>query len=134
LWIDEELLMARIALILLFCFIACRSNPEHDQRIAAAKLLTKRYEQSRFAGWKLRARAAGADCDVLLVQTRNVLDDSLVEAMHYGGTDYQMVDGGVHQFHKDRAFRAVAYQDAAERVWTYGRITPAEGDSLEPCH
>ena len=125
--------MTRIALVVLFCFIACHSNPEHDKRIAAAKQLTKRYEHSRFSAWKLRARAAGADCDVLFVQTANVLDDSLVEAMHYGGNDYQMVEGGVRQFSHDRKFRGVAYQDASERIWTYGAVTPTEGESLEPC-
>lgn len=125
--------MTRIALVLLFCLIACHSNPQHDKRIAAAKQLTKRYEHSRFSAWKLRARAAGTDCDVLFVQTANVLDDSLVEAMHYGGTDFQMVDGGVHQFYRERAFRAVAYRDVAERVWTYGGLTTIEGESLEPC-
>lgn len=125
--------MSRIILAILICCIACRSNPEHDKRIAAAKLLTMRYEQSRFSAWKLRARAAGADCRVLLVQTGNVLDDSLVEAMHYGGTDYRMVDGGVHQFYRERTFRAVAYRDAAERVWTFGGLSPMEGESLQPC-
>ena len=125
--------MTRIALVLLFSFLACHANPEHDKRVAAAKQLTKRYELSRFSGWKLRARAAGTDCDVLLVQTATVLDDSLVEAVHFGGSDFPMVEGGVHQYYRDRAFRAVVYQDAAERVWTYGALTTIDGESLEPC-
>jgi hypothetical protein len=125
--------MTRIMSILLCFVIACTSNPEHEQRIDAANRLTKMYAHSRFSAWELRARAAGTNCDVLFVQTANVLDDSLVEAMHYGGTDYQMVEGGIEKFHRERAFRAVAYQDAAERVWTYGPLTVIEGESLQPC-
>lgn len=119
--------------LLLFALTSCRTNPEHEKRIAAADLLTTRYEHSRFSAWKLQATVAGNNCDVLFVRTANVLDDSLVEHLHYGGTDYGIVPGGVHQFYRERHFRAVAYEDATRRVWTYGALTELEGESLPPC-
>jgi hypothetical protein len=70
---------------------------------------------------------------VLFIRTANVLDDTMVEQMHYGSADYAMIPGGVHQFYRERAFRGVAYQDVAERVWTYGAVTGVEGESLQPC-
>ncbi|MFL6246472.1 MAG: hypothetical protein ACJ74H_10645 [Thermoanaerobaculia bacterium] len=123
----------RFLLLLFFFAVACESNPEHDRHIAAANVLTRQYTQSRFSSWKVQAQAAGADCDVLFVRTSNVLDDSTVEAIHYGATAYDVIPGGVQRFYRDHAFRGVAYQDVSERVWTYGMLTLAEGELLERC-
>lgn len=125
--------MMNRALVLLFFFVACESNPDHDRHSAAADVLTRHYAQSRFSSWKIHAQAAGADCDVLFVRTSNVLDDSTVEAIHYGATAYDVIPGGVQRFYRDHTFRGVAYQDVSERVWTYGTLTQAEGELLERC-
>lgn len=131
----------RAALLFLLFAIGCESNPtgvsaalsERGSRIAAADLFTRRYTHSRFSGWNIRAGAAGADCDVLFVQSSIVLDDSMVEAIHYGAGSYGVVNGGVQQFYRDWWFRGVAYKDASERVWTYGDLAAGEGEGLAPC-
>ena len=104
-----------------------------DERIAAASQLTKRCAASRLAKWNIRGIAAGADCSVLLVETSMVLDDSLVEAIHYGTGPYAVVEGGVRQFTRVRAFRGVAYRDRIGRVRTYGDLTHTEAEELRPC-
>jgi hypothetical protein len=110
----------------------CQRSPR-DERIAAAASLTERCAASRLAKWNIRGRAAGAGCNVLLVDTSMVLDDALVEAIHYGSGAYAVVDGGVRRFTRERAFRGVAYRDRTGRVWTYGELTRAEGEALQPC-
>ena len=127
-----------IGVLTLFCLtIGCKGDrsaaPGRHAQIAAADALTKRYASSRLASWQLRASAAGRDCAVLFVQTPIVLEDSMVEAMHYGGGAYGVYAGGVRQFVRDRAFRGVAYKDASGRIWTYG-VAPHEAEELVPCH
>jgi hypothetical protein len=58
----------------------------------------------------------------------------MVEAMHYGAGAYDIYDGGVQQFLRERAFRGVAYKDGSGRVWTYGAVTQNEAEALVPCH
>jgi hypothetical protein len=115
--------MKRILLIAMLAAIACGApaNPH----AAAARLFTQRYAQSRFRAWHVRATAAGRDCDVLLVETSIVLEDSMIEAMHY--------DGGVQRFCREGSFRGVAYKDSSGRLWTYGGVTAAEAETLQPC-
>jgi hypothetical protein len=110
-----------------------QAESPREKRIAAASLLTRRCAASRLAKWNIRGIAAGADCSVLLVDTSMVLDDSLVEAIHYGTGPYAVVDGGVRQFSRLRAFRAVAYRDRIGRVRTYGDLTQTEAEELQPC-
>jgi hypothetical protein len=109
------------------------SPPKQQARIIAADLFTERYAHSPFAGWKIHAHASGHDCDVLLIDTSVIMEDSMVEAMHYGAGVYGMVDGGVQRFSRDRSFRGVAYRDSSGRVWTYGGITTTEPGILKPC-
>lgn len=104
-----------------------------EQHVAAASLLAGRCASSRLAKWNIRGTAAGDDCDVLLVDTSMVLDDSLAESIHYGSGAYAVVDGGVRRFTRERAFRAVAYRDRTGRVWTYGDLTRREAEELQPC-
>jgi hypothetical protein len=115
---------------------ACGSDappaPAHHARVIAAQFFTQRFAHSRFADWKIRANAAGRDCDVLLVQTPVVMEDAMVEALHYGAGAYGVVDGGVQRFARDRAFRGVAYKDSSGRFWTYGDVT-ARAETLKPC-
>ena len=104
-----------------------------EHRVAAAALFTRRCEASRLARWNIRGVAAGADCDVLIVDTSMVLDDSLAEAIHYGTGRYAVVDGGVRRFSDQRSFRGVAYRDRTGRIRTFGELTHAEAEDLQPC-
>jgi hypothetical protein len=121
-----------VAVLAIACAPRQQESPR-DERIAAASLLTRRCAASRLAKWNIRGVAAGADCSVLLVDTSMVLDDSLVEAIHYGTGPYAVVDGGVRQFTRLRAFRGVAYRDRIGRVRTYGDLTKTEAEELRPC-
>jgi hypothetical protein len=107
--------------------------PKRDLHVRAASEFTERYARSRFAGWKVRGSAAGSDCGVLLVETSMMMEESMVEALHYGAGVYGVVDGGVQQFYRERSFRGVAYKDVSGRVWTYGEVTPGEAGTLKRC-
>lgn len=121
-----------VAVFVVACAPPQQPSPR-DERIAAASLLTRRCAASRLAKWNIHGVAAGADCSILLVDTSMVLDDSLVEAIHYGTGPYAVVDGGVRQFTRLRAFRGVAYRDRVGRVRTYGDLTQTEAEELRPC-
>jgi len=101
--------------------------------VEAARRLTQRYTESPMAAWKVKADAAGTNCDVLFIQIATVLDTSMVDAIHYGVAAYDFVPGGVKQFGRTNAFRGVAYKDASGYVWTYGKIKAADARSLQPC-
>jgi hypothetical protein len=102
-------------------------------RVAAAKLLNTRYGLSRLAAWNVRVHAAGTDCRVLLVQTGVVLDDSMVEAMHYGIGSYVVYEGGVQRYYMERDFRGVVYRDASGRNSAFGSVPDSEVEALELC-
>jgi hypothetical protein len=127
----------RVLMLFVLIAAACGSDappaPAHNARVAAAQLFTQRFAHSRFADWKIRANAAGNDCDVLLVQTPVVMEDAMVEALHYGAGAYGVVEGGVQRFARDRSFRGVAYKDSSGRFWTYGDVTAARAETLKPC-
>ncbi len=106
--------------------------PDTAHHIAAAHDFNDRFAHSRLAAWKVRAVAAGSDCDVLSVDVSIILDESMVEAMHYGAGAYEVYGGGVDRFVRDRSFRGVTYRDASGRQWAYG-LTPNEAESLQPC-
>jgi hypothetical protein len=113
---------------------APRQQPSpREDRVVAASQLTGRCAASRLAKWNIRGAAAGTDCSVLLVDTSMVLEDSLVEAIHYGTGAYAVVDGGVRRFTRDRAFRGVVYRDRTGHLWTYGDLTRPEAEELRPC-
>lgn len=131
---------AAVALALLFTIAAamCRPAPAsrasaNDIRIAAANHFTELYSQSRLSRWDVRASAAGADCTALFITTSIILEDSMIEAMHYGAGPYDIYEGGVSHFYRDRAFRGVAYRDASGRIWTYGAVSPIEAEAFVPC-
>jgi hypothetical protein len=102
-------------------------------RATAARLFTERYAHSRVTDWQLRARPAGADCAVLLIETPVILQESMIEAVHYGAGDYDIYPGGVQHFYEERSFRGVTYKDSTDRRWPYGAVTQAEADTLVPC-
>jgi hypothetical protein len=125
-------IMRKLAFCLTLTVCAPHPSPR-DAQIAAASTLTVRYAASAMAKWSLRGSAAGADCNVLLVETPVVLDDALVEAIHYGTGAYAVIDGGVRRFTRERAFRAVVYRDRTGRVWTYGDLAQSEAEGLQRC-
>lgn len=122
-----------LSLVLL---LACWSNPKpspDDLRVDAARFVTRQYAHSRLVRWNVRASAAARDCDVLFVETSVIMEDSMIEALHYGGGRYDVIDGGVDRFYRARSFRGVAYRDATERLWTYGGVTAEEARTLRRC-
>jgi hypothetical protein len=125
----------RRLMILALLAAMCESHrpPNHETHIVAANAFTQRYAHSRFARWNVRASARGRDCDVLLVETDMLMEDSMVEAMHYGAGAYGVIDGGVQRFYRDRTFRAVAYKDSSGRIWSYGDVTASEAVTLKRC-
>ncbi|HEY0372210.1 MAG TPA: hypothetical protein VGD79_09430 [Thermoanaerobaculia bacterium] len=126
-------LLLSLAIGVCACKPALHADRPHDPRIAAASFFTERYAHSRFAKWDIRATAAGDDCGLLLVHTTQVMDDTLVEALHYGAGNYAIVDGGVQTFMRKRGFRGVVYVDVLERSWTFGVVSEAEAPRLKPC-
>lgn len=119
-----------------FCLLlasACQSNQASDVHVAAAQSFTRLYSKSRLSGWNVQARAASPDCSVLLVETSIVMEASIIEAMHYGAGAYDVYDGGVQRFYRDRGFRGVAYKDTSGAIWTYGEVTAHEAETLAPC-
>ena len=110
-----------------------RPTSSTSERITDAGAFTHRYARSRLARWNVRAHAAGADCGVLFVETAIVMEDSMVEALHYGGGSYDVYQGGVQQFWHDRAFRGVAYKDSTGHLWTFGNVSDAETSALAVC-
>ncbi|HEX7191164.1 MAG TPA: hypothetical protein VF381_06275 [Thermoanaerobaculia bacterium] len=101
--------------------------------ILAARTFTSDCAASRLASWNVRASAAGTDCGILLIETPMILEDAIVEAMHYGTGAYDLYRGGVNQFNRARAFRGVAYKDGSGQLWYYGNLSRTEAESLQPC-
>jgi hypothetical protein len=125
----------RYLMILALLAATCESRPRlPNNHVASANVFTNRYAHSRFVHWNVRASARGRDCDVLLVETDMVMEDSMVEAMHYGAGAYGVVDGGVQRFYRDRSFRGVAYKDSSGRIWAYGDVTAHDAATLPRCH
>ncbi|HEV7238571.1 MAG TPA: hypothetical protein VGQ36_04960 [Thermoanaerobaculia bacterium] len=122
-----KILMWFLPIVLLGC------ETRNDGRITAASSFTERFARSRFADWHIRAKAAGEDCAVLLVETAMIMDESMIEAMHYGAGAYDVYTGGVQQFSRERAFRAVVYRDPSLRTWTYGAVNVTEAETLRAC-
>ena len=120
----------RIAVLLLI-LCACRAVP--DGHAAAARALTRRYAQSDFAKWNIHATASGRDCRVLLIETAIVLDESMVEAMHYGTGPYAIDGRGLDSLSRERGFRGVVYKDPTKRVFSYGDLRDEDPYALPPC-
>src|ERR1051325_2643229 len=115
---------------------SCESNRPTSAataRVTDASAFTHRYAESRLPRWNVRAAAAGDGCRVLFVETAIVMEDSMVEALHYGGGSYDVYRGGVQQFWHDRAFRGVAYKDGTGHLWTFGNVGNAEAAALVAC-
>jgi hypothetical protein len=126
-----------IVLIALSCqpgSIIRPQSPQKEMRVTAANNLTGVYARSRMSAWKVRAQARGTDCAILFVETPIILEESMVDALHYGAGKYDIYNGGVQQFCRDRSFRGVAYKDGSGRVWAYGALSQHEAETAAPCH
>ena len=123
--------MKIVTSLLFLSVLACNSSDAH---VSAASMLTQRYSHSKFEKWNVRARAAGRDCRVLLVETSIILDDSMVEAMHYGAGNYAVEGRGMQHFSRESAFHGVVYRDQTNHVWTYGDLGPEEAESIAACN
>jgi len=128
----------RAATLFLILLFSCDPKPPlthepRNLRVVSANLFTDRYAHSRLAAWNLRANAVGGDCDVLLVKTSIIMEESMVEAMHDGAGAYAVYDGGVQKFCRDHSFRATAYKDATGQVWAYGDVTATQAAAMKPC-
>jgi hypothetical protein len=102
-------------------------------RVGAARFFTDHYAHSRMAKWKLRAAASGPNCGVLFVQLGVIADDSMIDALHFGSGPYDVYDGGVDRFHREKTFRGVVYKDSTAHTWIYGVVSKDEVPSLLPC-
>jgi hypothetical protein len=130
-----------ILLLATMTVIACESHRADPPRIPIADLdhadsidrFNQLYAKSRFSHWNMHASAAGSRCDVLFVQAAVLLDEPMIEALHYGAMTYDMYEGGVRQFSRDRAFRGVTYTDPSGRIWTYDAVDIREAEKLTPC-
>jgi hypothetical protein len=131
--------LAGVAAVLLFVLaagcnaVATPRSAADEARAAAAAQFTKRYAHSRFAQWQVRARPAGADCTVLLIETGVLMDNAMVETVQYGAGYSEVYDGGAQRFSRDKAFRGVAYRDSGDRIWSYGSVSDEEAKTIEPC-
>ena len=126
----------RYFLILAIFATACETQPQPDgrhERVAAAAMLTTRYAREPFTKWRIRADAAGMQCDVLVINANIILEESMVDALHTGVGDYGVVSGGLRRFSSERAFRAVAYRDATGRVWAYGGVSAEDAVRMRRC-
>ena len=105
------------------------------ERIAAAGALTRRYARSPLSEWKVDVRAAGPDCGILLVGIGVIMEDSMIEAMHYGiGAYDEVYEGGVQRFYREHSFHTVAYRDSSTRVWRFGSASGDQEPAPTPCH
>lgn len=121
----------------LLCIVliaGCTEKQPADHHVDDAKALTRRFAASRFARWNIRATANGRDCAALVIQTSMLLEDSMVEAMHYGAGAYDTYKGGLKQFTHDHDFRGVAYRDVSGHVWTYEDVSQSEAEGAAVCH
>ena len=126
--------------VIVLIALSCQPGPSRPQvphketRMSSADALTGIYARSRMSGWKVRAQAAGTDCAILFVETPIIMEESMVDALHYGAGKYDIYSGGVQQFCRDRSFRGVAYKDGSGRVWAYGAVSQNEAETVRPCH
>ncbi len=127
---------ARTIVALALLALAC-AGPRPTGNAAhtgAAMRFTRQYAHSRLSDWKIRATAAGDRCDVLLIETSIMLEDSMVDALHYGAGEYGVYTGGIQRFSTEHEFRSVVYKDSTAHVWIYGDISAAGAQKLKRCH
>jgi hypothetical protein len=105
---------------------------EREQYLRDAEFLTARYAL-KLPQWNVSAHAAGPRCDVLVLDAGVIMEDSMIEAMHFGTGPYQEVTGSLQRFYHQQGFRGVAYRDKSEKIWTYGNVTEQEAPALVPC-
>ena len=101
--------------------------------IESANTFTDQYGPSTLPAWQLHATAAGANCDVLVVESEAVLETPFVDALHYGSGTEALHKGGVQTFYRRASFRGVVYKDSTNRSWAFGNVSEDEVQRLQPC-
>ncbi|HEX2833110.1 MAG TPA: hypothetical protein VHW00_08850 [Thermoanaerobaculia bacterium] len=120
-----------VATALWAVLLACNSKSATNPHVLASMEFTTLYKNRM--PWKVEGVAAGTDCAVLLVRAESTLTDNNVEAIQYGAPEYGSYEGGIRQFAETHGFRAVAYRDARNTIWTFGATTQKEARALSPC-
>ncbi|MGN6186587.1 MAG: hypothetical protein ACTHQM_23365 [Thermoanaerobaculia bacterium] len=108
---------------------ACRPDTPESLRIDAARQFVRECKRNGSPRWSFRAHAMGDTCDVLVVESLVPLDQRMVDRVHYAAPGRS----GVQTFLDDHRFRAAAYTDPKNGLWTFGAITREEARSLKPC-
>jgi len=103
-------------------------RPESPVRAALEDSLV-----SSLGQWDVSVHPAGADCDVLSIESGLILDETMVESMHYGTSSWRIHGGSVYRFMREQGYRGVAYRDRTGKTWTYGAVTADEVKSLPRC-
>lgn len=127
--------IAVIALTIVHCTHEQHSGNQAavKKHLSAARNFTNDCAASRLASWHVQGSAAGNDCGILFIETPMILEDTIVEAMHYGTGAYDLYRGGVNHFSRARGFRGVAYKDGSGQIWFFGETSQTEAESLRPC-
>jgi len=110
------------------CAKAESERQQQERQITAAEELTALYSKSVLVPWGVEAVAAGVDCKVLFVHVAVIMDDRMVEALHYGGGRYSVTPDGLERFYREHGFRGIAYEDDGRRQWVSGDMRRAEKD------
>lgn len=119
-------------LLLSACELFDRRPKADPVRAAAAANFTKRYSQSHFAEWHVRARPAGSDCTILLIDTGVLMTDERIDAVEFGVNASEIVEGGAHGLAHDAKFRAVVYRDSGDKIWVRDGAVP-NPSAVTPC-
>lgn len=105
-------------------------------RINAAKSLTDRLDSSVIRNFQIRVHAKGKNCDIMHVETLNLLPP-MMEALANGKLIYgQAIPGGINNFAQNYGFKSIFYTSRAdESLIAYGNdsISSSEIKKMQAC-
>lgn len=139
---EGRIMRAKWIVTAVLTLAACTRNPDAAAQrgtVAAAPVNVKRvaadlaaqYSQSQLKDWKLEVMATGSDCRVLFVKTPVIMEESMVEGLHYGVAAFQVREGGIEKYYREHEFRGVTYQDGSGHRWRFGDV--GEAEIFAPC-
>lgn len=124
--------MRRLMFACLLSMTACEPIHTSDlDHINAADMLTEQCRRDGVPRWSLTAKAAGTNCDVLLIQAAVPLDVGMIDPVHYAAPDSGYL--AIHDYADQHRFRGVVYTDPVEHIWVYGAVAGDEAKVLRPC-